>query len=292
MVGFMSNGVTFGVVTAQHWRSWPMLAEQWSWAEEAGWDSAWLFDHFFSLYDGEDGPTLDGWTALAGLACSTSRIRMGLMVTGNMHRNPAIMFKQAVTVDHLSGGRLILGMGAGWNEREHSSYGIPFPSARERVDRFGEAMELMGQLETQDRTTYHGEYYTLEDAPFAPKPVNHHIPVLIGSTGKRMLRHVARYADLWDGGGSPEEYVGHDAQLVAACREVGRDPSEIRRCLSTGADPLVSEGAFRQHVHAYYQAGVRDFMFDLPTGSPSATVVDISTRVIPELRMELAGQPG
>ncbi|HMM43583.1 MAG TPA: LLM class flavin-dependent oxidoreductase, partial [Thermomicrobiales bacterium] len=86
----MTDSITFGIVTGQHWRPWPMLVEQWRWAEETGWDSAWLFDHFFSLYDGEDGPTLDGWTALAGLACLTSRVRLGLMVTGNTHRNPAI----------------------------------------------------------------------------------------------------------------------------------------------------------------------------------------------------------
>lgn len=265
-----------------------MLVDQWRWAEETGWDSAWLFDHFFSLYDGETGPTLDGWTALAGLATITSRIKLGLMVTGNTHRLPAILFKQAVTVDHLSGGRLILGMGASWNEREHAAYGIPFPPPAERVDRFGEAMAIMHALESQERTTFHGAHYTLEDAPFAPKPVNGHIPVLIGSTGRRMLRHVARYADMWDGGGSPDEYRQHGEHLTAACRDVGRDPSEIRYCLSTGSDPLASEDSFRSHVLNYVDVGVRDFMFDLPVGPPIDVITRIAQEVIPALRAEVA----
>ncbi|HMM43051.1 MAG TPA: hypothetical protein PKA95_14230, partial [Thermomicrobiales bacterium] len=110
--------------------------------------------------------------------------------------------------------------------------------------------------------------------------------------GKRMLRHVARYADLWDGGGSPEEYRRHDERLVAACREIGRDPAKVRRCLSTGGDPLESESAFRQHVLAYHLVGVRDFMFDLPVGTPTAVVTDIAERVVPALRAELGGAAG
>ena len=265
-----------------------MLVEQWRWAEETGWDSAWLFDHFFSLYDGEDGPTLDGWTALAGLACLTSRVRLGLMVTGNTHRNPAIMFKQAVTVDHLSGGRLILGMGAGWNEREHHAYGIPFPSPAERVDRFGEAMALMQGLEAQARTTFDGRHYTLEDAPFEPKPVHGHIPVLIGTAGKRMLRHVARYADLWDGGEDPDEFAENGARLVEYCREIGRAPGEIRWVMSAYAKPLASVDTFRQHVTDYARIGVRTFVFNTPFSPLPPLFTELAERVIPELKEQYA----
>jgi alkanesulfonate monooxygenase SsuD/methylene tetrahydromethanopterin reductase-like flavin-dependent oxidoreductase (luciferase family) len=274
----------FGIVTGQHWRSWDELVEQWRWADESGWDSAWAFDHFFSLRDGELGPCLEGWTLLAALAALTSRVQVGLMVTGNTHRLPAVLAKQAVTVDIISGGRSILGMGAAWNEREHVAYGIDFPSPRERVDRFGEAMELMRLLETQERTTFHGRYYRLEDAPFEPRPVFGHIPVLIGSTGRRMLRHVARYADQWDGGGSPDEFRALGEQLSTACRDIGRDPSEIRWVYSTGSEPLASADALREHVTAYAAVGVRSFLFTLPGGAPSPAVRSIAERVIPELR--------
>lgn len=274
----------FGIVTGQHWRSWGELVEQWQWADESRLDSAWAFDHFFSLRDGEMGPCLEGWTLLAALAVKTSDLQIGLMVNGNTHRNPAILAKQAVTVDIVSGGRLILGVGAAWHEREHAAYGIDFPSPRERVDRFGEAMELHRLLETQERATYKGRYYTLDEAPFEPKPVFGHIPILVGSTGKRMLRHVARYADQWDGGGTPDEMRATGEQLNAACAEIGRDPSEIRWALSTGSDKLESPDIFRTHVLDYAAIGVRSFLFTLPGGTPNATVRTIAEDVIPELR--------
>ena len=230
------------------------------------------------------GPCLEGWTLLAGLAARTSRIRIGLLVNGNTHRNPAVLAKQAVTVDVISGGRSILGVGAAWNEREHAAYGIDFPSARERVDRFGEAMELHRLLETQELTTFHGQYYRIENAPFEPKPVNGHIPILIGSTGARMLSHVARYADQWDGGGTPDEYRALGEKLNARCAEIGRDPAEIRWTLSAGTEPLASAEALRAHVAAYTAIGVRSFLFDMPGGTPSVELRELSERVLPELR--------
>jgi alkanesulfonate monooxygenase SsuD/methylene tetrahydromethanopterin reductase-like flavin-dependent oxidoreductase (luciferase family) len=283
------NQLDFGIVTGQHWRTWDELVEQWQWADESGLDSAWAFDHFFSLRDGEMGPCLEGWTALAALAVKTSNVQIGLMVNGNTHRNPAILAKQAVTVDIVSGGRLILGVGAAWHEREHAAYGIDFPSPRERVDRFGEAMELHRMLETQERSTFNGEYYTLDNAPFEPKPVFGHIPILVGSTGKRMLHHVAKYADQWDGGGTPDEMRATGERLNAACAEIGRDPSEIRWALSTGADKFDSADIFRKHVHDYAAVGVRSFLFTLPGGSPNATIQQIATEVIPELRASFTG---
>lgn len=281
-----TNQLDFGIVTGQHWRTWDEMVEQWQWADESGLDSAWAFDHFFSLRDGEMGPCLEGWTALAALAVKTSNVQIGLMVNGNTHRNPAVLAKQAVTVDIISGGRLILGVGAAWHEREHAAYGIDFPSPRERVDRFGEAMELHRLLETQERSTFNGAYYTLDNAPFEPKPVFGHIPILVGSTGKRMLRHVARYADQWDGGGTPDEMRATGERLNAACADIGRDPSEIRWALSTGADKFDSADTFRKHVHDYAAAGVRSFLFTLPGGSPNATIQQIASEVIPELREE------
>lgn len=284
-----TGGIDFGLVVHQERRSIGEIEEQWQFAEESGWDSAWGYDHFFSLRDKDDRhPTFEGWTLLAAMAARTSRLRLGLLVTSNTHRLPSVLAKAAVTVDHLSRGRLILGMGAGWNEREHRAYGIPFPSPGERVDRFGEAMELIRRLEQQERATYHGTYYQLEDAPFAPKPVHGHIPLLIGSTGKRMLRFVARYADLWDGGGDPETYAATAARLATHCREIGRDPSEIRLALSTGSAPLDSADALRSHVAAYAAVGVRSFLLNTPDGPISPTLRDLSERVLPELRQEYA----
>lgn len=279
-----SSELDFGLVTGQHWRSWQMLDEQWKWAEESGWDSAWAFDHFFSLSDGEMGECLEGWTLLAALAARTSNIQIGLLVNGNTHRSPAILAKQAVTVDIISGGRSILGVGAAWHEREHAAYGIEFPSPRERVDRFGEAMELHRLLETQERATFHGNYYTIENAPFEPKPVFGHIPILIGSTGNRMLSHVARYADQWDGGGTPQEFAAKGAILAERCAAIGRDPGDIRWVLSTGSDKMETVDTFRQHVAAYAAVGVRSFLFNLPIGEPNAVAREIAETVIPELR--------
>ena len=288
--GNASDRIDFGLVIKQERRGIDEIEEQWQFAEQSGWDSAWGYDHFFSLRERDDrGPCFEGWTLLAAMAAKTSRLRLGLMVTSNTHRLPAVLAKEAVTVDHISRGRLILGMGAGWNEREHRAYGIPFPAPGERVDRFGEAMELMRQLERQERTSFDGRYYQLEDAPFAPKPVNGHIPGLIGSTGKRMLRFVARYADLWDGGGDPPSYAATAATLAEHCREIGRDPGEIRLVLSTGSAPLASADALRKHVAAYAAVGVRSFLFDTPDGPVAPMLVELAERVIPELRQEYAG---
>jgi F420-dependent oxidoreductase-like protein len=287
-VSTSSDQLEFGLVTGQHRRPLAQIEEHWRFAEETGWDSAWAFDHFFSLGESELDQTLEGWTLLAALAAKTQRVKLGLMVTGNTHRNPAILAKQAVTVDHISGGRLILGIGAGWQEREHQAYGIPFPPAGERVDRLGEALELIRQLETQERTTFHGQYYTLENAPFEPKPVHGHMPVLIGTAGKRMLRHVARYADLWDGGEEPAAFAANAERLRALCAEIGRDPNEIRLVFSAYSKPLASADAFRTHVSDYARIGVRTFLFNTPFSALPPLFTELAERVIPELKQQYA----
>jgi alkanesulfonate monooxygenase SsuD/methylene tetrahydromethanopterin reductase-like flavin-dependent oxidoreductase (luciferase family) len=223
---------------------------------------------------------------LGALAALTSDVQLGLMVTGITHRYPAVLFKQAVTVDHVSGGRCILGVGAAWQEREHEAYGIPFPPPRDRVDMFGEAMEMLRLLESQERTTFRGDHYSLVEAPFEPKPVNGHLPVMIGSTGRRMMRHVARYADYWDGGGTPEEFARHGARLNELCAEIGRDPGEICWAYEAGLATLESVDAFVEHVRAYAAVGVRMFLHSIPTGSPNRAMREIAERAIPELREE------
>lgn len=206
---------------------------------------------------------LESWTTLAALAARTRRLRIGVIVTANTHRHPAILFKQAVTVDQISAGRLVLGLGAGWNEREHAMYGLPLPPPAERVERFGEALELMRRFETAERASFDGRFYQLDDAPFAPKPVNGHIPVLVGTDGPRMLRHVARYADHWDSWGRPEVFAANGALLNRHCHELGRDPSAIGWGITVGVNPLESEEALRAFVARYVAIGVRAFRFNL-----------------------------
>lgn len=275
----------FGVVVSQAYREWPEMLEHFQWADENGWDSAWAFDHFFSLADNDEmGVCLEGWTLLAALARETRNVRLGLLVTGITHRRPAVLFKEVLTVDHVSNGRLIFGAGAAWNVREHAAYGLPYPSDRDRVDMFGEAMEMYRLLETQERTTYHGKHYTLENAPFEPKPVNGRVPILVGSVGPRMMRHIARYADQWDGGGTPEQFAAHGARLNEICREVGRDPGEIRWAYSADRALFNSEEGFRRHVAAYAAVGVRSFIFGMPRGTPTTTMQNIANEVVPDLR--------
>ncbi len=282
------NEFSFGIVAGQHYRSWNELVEQFQWADETGWDSAWAFDHFLSLRkDHEIGICMDGWTLLGGLAAVTSKVQIGLMVTGITHRYPSVLFKQVVTVDQISGGRCIFGVGAAWNSREHEAYGIPFPPPGERVDMFGEAMEMYRQLETQERASYQGTFYTLDDAPFEPKPVFQHVPILIGSRGRRMMQHIARYADLWDGGGTPEEYAADHQRLIKICREIGRDPSEIRLALQSEIPASSSVDAFISHIQCYAAVGVRTFLMVIPTGTPNAVLNDIAEEAIPELRDRL-----
>src|SRR4051794_14075928 len=140
--------LTFGIVTGQHQLTWEQLVEHWQTAEEVGFDTILLFDHFMALYADPDGPCLEASTLLAALALKTSRVKIGVLVYGNTHRHPAVLAKEIVTVDHISGGRAILGIGTGWNEREHRAYAIPFPSAGDRVDMLDESLQVMRSLFT------------------------------------------------------------------------------------------------------------------------------------------------
>lgn len=274
-----------GISGGQHHRSWSEIVEQYQWADEVGLDSAWSFDHFYSLTKGDDtGDCHDGWMLLAGLASLTRNIQLGLLVTGITHRYPSVLFKQAVTLDHISNGRAFLGLGAAWNEPEHRAYGIPFPPPRERVDLTGEALEVFRRFEQQERVTFHGEHLRIEDAPFEPKPVNGHIPVLMGTTGKRMMRHVARYADYWDGAGTVEETAERIANLHRICEEVGRDPSEIVPAFQANREIVLDEAKLRRTFAEYTAVGIRMFLLSIPTGSPSPQLRHNVEKVIPELR--------
>ena len=224
----------FGLDVAQHQLSWEDLLARARLAEDAGFDGVWLFDHFKALYGDPAGPCLEGWTLLAALAAATERVRLGTLVTGITYRHPSILAAQAVTVDHVSGGRLELALGAAWHGGEHRELGIDFPPTGERIDRLEEAVEVIRLLMTTDGARYTGRHYRLEDATYRPRPVQQpHPPLWIGGSGRqRMLPFVARVADVWHTFGGPAELERKSRVLDEHAERAGRDPASIRRSTS------------------------------------------------------------
>lgn len=281
----MSHPVTFGIVTGQHHLTFDQVRSQWQLAEELGFDNLYLFDHFTGLYNSEDGPCLEASTLLAGLAMTTSTAKIGVMVYGNTHRHPAILAKEIVTIDHLSGGRAVLGIGAGWNENEHRWYGLELPTPGRRVRQFDEAMTVINGLMTEDRFSFEGEFYQLDDAPFQPKPVQGHIPVLIGGKKPKMLRVVAKHADIWDGGGRIPDRAERVEELKRACDEVGRDFDSIVQSQGFGASGLLDVDNLDTLLTTHLEAGVRHFHFDMPlTAQEQDRVREVATKVLPQYR--------
>ena len=243
----------FGAVANQSGVTWQELVDFWTDQDNgAAFDSLWLMDHFVSGFGqefGSEGPCMEGWTALAALAQATSRVKLGILVSGNSYRHPAVLAKQATTVDHISSGRLIFGLGAGWHEYEHQAFGIPMPPLRERFDRLDEAARVIKALWTEERPSFEGKHYSLDRPPYNPPNVQRpHPPILIGGGGeKRTLRIVAQYADLANVQGSPDEVRHKFSVLDSHCEEVGRDPKSIRRTVML---PLFlnEDPAFRERV--------------------------------------------
>ena len=219
-----------GIDVLQHQLTWDELLRRVRWAESAGFDGAWVFDHFKALYADPKGPCLEGWTLLAALGAATETIRLGPLVTGVTYRHPSVLAAEAVTVDHVSNGRLELAMGAAWFEDEHRELGLDFPPAAERGRRLEEAVQVMKLLMTEDNVSFDGRYYRLDHATYRPRPLQDpHPPLWIGAHGERvMLPIVGRHADVWHS----YDYGSGDRRwrIVAASAEAaGRDPSSIER---------------------------------------------------------------
>jgi len=223
-----------GLDVAQHQLRWPDLVERVQFAEAAGFDGAWVFDHFKPLYGDPNGPCLEGWTLLAGLAAVTSRIRLGVLVTGITYRHPSVLATEAITVDHISNGRLEIGMGAAWHQPEHEQLGIPFPRIKERAERLEEGVQVMRLLMTKDRATFDGRQYQLYEASYHPRPVQKpHPPIWIGAGGEQlMLPIVARQADAWHAFGSEPSMAAKSNLLDQLAERAGRDPKRILRSAS------------------------------------------------------------
>ena len=213
---------------------WPDLRDACLAAERAGWDSIWLDDHLLADEGDPDDPKLEGWASLAAVAAATERVRVGLLVSANTFRNPGLTAKLATTLDHVSGGRAILGLGGGWFEREHEAFGLDFGSGfGERLDRLDEATMLIRGLLDGETITFDGRFYRFHDARCEPRPVQRRLPILIGGSGPRKtLRIVARHADAWNAYGSPDAIAASDAILREHCRAVGRDERAIERTVT------------------------------------------------------------
>jgi alkanesulfonate monooxygenase SsuD/methylene tetrahydromethanopterin reductase-like flavin-dependent oxidoreductase (luciferase family) len=284
----------FGLFLSQVRMDWNQVLDEFLEAEELGFDHAWLVDHLVDTDGAPEDGCLEAWTLLAPPPPRTTRIRLGVLVSSNTFRHPAILLKEAVTVDHISGGRLVLGIGTGWHEDEHRRYGIDLPAPPERVDRFEEAVEVISLLMAQERTTFNGQHYQLDDAHLEPRPVQQpRIPILIAAHRPRMLRITARYADQWDTfgviPGAATEGVETDlaeriAALDAACREIGRDPAEIRRSTWATSEALRSTEAYLDFVRHHHGLGFTDFSTQRPATGDKDVLRRVATEIIPELR--------
>jgi F420-dependent oxidoreductase-like protein len=283
-----TSRIRFGICTDQN-LPWPKLAELWRLYEELGFDSVWDCDHLIQPTQPE-GDYYEAWTLLAGLAAVTSRIRVGVLVSSNTFRHPSLLVKEAITVDHISQGRLELGIGAGWYEPEHTAFGLEFPPTKERIDRFEEAVQIIDAMLGQEITTFIGRYYQVRAAPTRPRPLQRPRPPLtIGAKKPRMLGIAARWADCWNASGTAAEVAERNRILDEKCAELGRDPKSLRRSVyfwvpRSSDDPWSSVDAFVDVVGRYREAGIEEFVIDQPREGQLGMLERVAADVIPRLR--------
>jgi len=286
----MARRFRFGICTDQN-MTWDKTVERWQLFERLGFESAWLCDHLVQP-SRPTGPYFEAWSLLAGLAARTEKIRVGILVTSNTFRFPQIVAKMSVTVDHISNGRLEIGLGAGWYEPEHTMFGIPFPETKELVSRFKEAVQVVDLMTREDTSSFDGEYYQLRDAPSRPASVQKpRPPLVLGAFGPRMLKIVARYADTWNAFGTPDEMRERNQMLDDYCREIGRDPDTLDRSLyywvpKTDLDPWTSKDAFYSVLEPYVEAGVNQFILDQPGDKQISQLDWVASEVLPKYAKE------
>jgi len=248
--------VRFGAAFWIQRTDWPQLLDACLAVEAAGFDSLWLDDHLLSDEGGWHDPKLEGWACLAALAALTSRVELGLLVAANTFRNPGLTAKLATTLDHLSGGRAILGLGGGWFAREHEALGIDFGGGfGERLDRLEEAVGLIERLLAGERVTHQGRFYSMTDALCLPRPVQARLPILIGGSGReKTLRTTARHADLWNGYGEASRIAETSVVLRERCEEIGRPYETIARTVTMDVVIRDREADARRHFRAIEEA--------------------------------------
>jgi F420-dependent oxidoreductase-like protein len=270
----------FGLDVAQQRMPWDELVQRVQLAEELGFEGAWGFDHFQPMYGDGPGETFEGMTTLAALAGATTRIRLGLLVTGATYRHPAVLAAQAITVDHASHGRLDLSLGAAWYEKEHLELGIPFPPTPQRFDLLEDALEIVTRLFTGEVVSYEGKVVSLHDAQLRPTPVQQpRPPIWIGGSGpRRTLPLAARYADVWHSFGSPGSLREASERLDELAVQAGRQPSDILRAGSLSLDDVETA---RKHAGKWRDAGYGYLVCGWP-GAGSAQVERFAREVMPD----------
>jgi F420-dependent oxidoreductase-like protein len=244
------------------WEQWCALAGT---CEEHGVDTLFRSDHYISQADENANVAHDAWTTLAALAARTTRLRLGTLVSPATFRPPALLANAAATADHVSGGRIELGLGAGWMEREHRAFGFPFPETSVRVELLAEQLEIVHRLWTEERVDFHGRHYVLEDAPGLPKPLQRpHPPLLVGGSGARGTADpAARFADEYNTVfASPEEFTAVRARVAAACDRAGRDPATMRFSIMTGYVVGATRAEALDRAAELYGRRPRDVAFD------------------------------
>ncbi|HEY3466642.1 MAG TPA: LLM class flavin-dependent oxidoreductase, partial [Amycolatopsis sp.] len=278
--------VTIGLKPPQQHVTVTELRRTWAIADDAGFDGCWVFDHLAPMGRDRTGDVFDGWSLLAAMAEATRRVRIGCLVSGNTHRHPGTFAKIAATVDHLSGGRLDVGLGAGGDALTDAMMGTPTPSPVERVERLAETCEILRLLWTRPATDFAGRHYTLTGAVSDPKPVQPKPPLWLGSSGeKRGLRVVAEHADVWLNAAMPGTEIPElqrlSAVLDAHCAAVGRDPAEIGRAVQFRL-PSDADSALRL-AHGYVEAGFTELVL-MPVGEDVAAAAEAAAKLLPRLR--------
>jgi alkanesulfonate monooxygenase SsuD/methylene tetrahydromethanopterin reductase-like flavin-dependent oxidoreductase (luciferase family) len=272
--------VRFGLDVAQHQLTWDEILGRTRLAEEAGFEGAWVFDHFTALYADPDGPCLEGWTLLAALGAATERVRLGTLVTGMTHRHPSLLATEVVTVDHVSGGRVECAVGAAWNLDEHHELGFGFPAVRERAERLEEGVQVLRLLMSGERVSFEGRYFGLQDALYRPAPVQlPHPPIWIGASGRElMLPIVGRQADVWHTWGG--RYAEKWDVVRRAAEAAGRDPEAIVRASSLSISEPWDE--VRHAFDAHVASGVTYLVVDWPSEG-RGRLEEFVERVMPTL---------
>jgi F420-dependent oxidoreductase-like protein len=258
--------LSFGIKTGQRYPTHDALLDVWQEAESFPiFEHAWLNDHFMGLGSTPPGPYLEAWTLLAALAARTHRLRIGVMVTDNLYRHPALLAKMAATVDVISHGRLNVGLGTGWSEQQHRAYGIPLPAPGERVRRLGEACEVILRLWSEPGVTFEGRYYQLHDAPCDPKPVQKPFPPFaIGGEGERTLQIIARYANIWDCSvATPDLYAQKRLLLERVCATLGRDAATLAYSRHISVDPTNLKATLAE-TRAFLDVGATHIIYHVP----------------------------